>query len=144
MKWKHGCLRYLHLALSKFNETNTSVDPTSGEMFTSVEELRETIHSSNAKKSFSNDRISNFLLRKLPNLALLLLTIIFNNCLNNCYFPNAWKLAKVVPVQKKVNRTLVEGYRPIALLCCVSKVFESIMLRRINAYSEERGILPSY
>ena len=29
--------------------------------------------------------------------------VIFNNCLNNGYFPNIWKLSKLYPLVKKPN-----------------------------------------
>ena len=35
-----------------------------------------------------------------------------------------WKLADVVPVLKKDNKKYAENYRPISLLCLVSKVIE--------------------
>ena len=40
------------------------------------------------------------------------------------FLPMDWKLANVVPVLKKDNKKYAENYRPISLLCLVSKVME--------------------
>ena len=38
--------------------------------------------------------------------------------------PQEWKLANVVPVHKKGDKSMVENYRPISLTCLIMKVFE--------------------
>ena len=48
------------------------------------------------------------------------------------YIPSEWKLANVVPVYKKDGKDHVENYRPISLLCIISKVLERCVLNRIN------------
>ena len=40
------------------------------------------------------------------------------------HIPTQWKQANVVPVHKKGNKSQVSNYRPISLLCIVSKVME--------------------
>ena len=37
--------------------------------------------------------------------------------------PGQWLISKIIPVHKKGYKKCVENYRPIANLCCVSKVF---------------------
>ena len=43
------------------------------------------------------------------------------------YFPKNLKLTDIIPVYKKKDATLVENYRPVSVLPCVSKVFERII-----------------
>ena len=43
-----------------------------------------------------------------------------------------WKLANVTPVLKKVDKGQFENYRPIALLCTVSKIFERAIINQIR------------
>lgn len=50
-------------------------------------------------------------------------TFIFNNCLKFNFFPSLWKKAHIVPVPKNTTE-----FRPISLLCCLSKVYEKIVL----------------
>lgn len=49
---------------------------------------------------------------------------LFNKSLRLSFLPMDWKLANVVPVLKKDNKKYAENYRPISLLCLVSKVME--------------------
>ena len=51
--------------------------------------------------------------------------------------PMDWKLTHVVPVFKKDNKEYAKNYRPISLLCMVSKVMERCVFNSIkhHAYS---------
>ena len=42
------------------------------------------------------------------------------------YFPRKLKIVDITPVYIKKDQTLVENYRPVSVLPCVSKVFERI------------------
>lgn len=55
------------------------------------------------------------------------LHIIFKLSLNTGIFPSCWKLAHVVPIYKSGDPSRCENYRPISLLSCVAKVFESVV-----------------
>ncbi len=52
------------------------------------------------------------------------LSNLFNRSFNTASFPVAWKMALVVPVFKKGDRSVLGNYRPIALLPILSKVLE--------------------
>lgn len=91
------------------------------------------------------DGITNRLLKKLPQLALSFLRYIFNVCLLNDYFPNCWKISKVKCICKPCKPPrFVESYRPISLLSCVSKIFERIILSRLNEHLDENNIIPNH
>ena len=51
---------------------------------------------------------------------------------NESAIPEQWKFSKIVPVHKKGSKSEIENYRPVANLCSVSKVFERLVLNRIN------------
>jgi hypothetical protein len=59
------------------------------------------------------------------------LTCIFKTSYNSGRIPQQWKLANVVPIFKKGNKTSVENYRQISLTCLVMKVFEHIIKEKI-------------
>ena len=44
------------------------------------------------------------------------ITLIINQCLSSGIFPNKLKMARVVPLFKKNNKTLIQNYRPISIL----------------------------
>jgi len=56
---------------------------------------------------------------------------IFNQIANSS-FPEAWRIARVVAVNKKGDRKNVANYRPVSNLCSLSKVYERCILKRLN------------
>ena len=52
--------------------------------------------------------------------------------LNTKKIPEQWRLSKIVPVHKKGSKSEIENYRPVANLCSTSKIFERLILNRIN------------
>ena len=81
------------------------------------------------KSSSGHDEISNNLLKKIGKSILQPLQIIFNNSMTEGEFPDAMKLANVVPLHKTKSRDLVTNYRPISLLLTMSKVLEKIIYK---------------
>jgi hypothetical protein len=53
--------------------------------------------------------------------------LIFNKSLSSGIFPDIWKTAHITPIFKSGCISDVKNYRPISLLCTVSKVLESIV-----------------
>ena len=52
-----------------------------------------------------------------------ILTELFNKCFKESCFPDCWKVSSVVLELKNVGeRSAAENYRPVSLLCMVSKV----------------------
>jgi hypothetical protein len=47
--------------------------------------------------------------------------------------PQSWKTAVITPLHKSGSKTSVENYRPIANLVSISKIFEKIILAKIDA-----------
>ncbi len=52
-------------------------------------------------------------------------------CLSTSTFPSCWKYAYIQLVPKKGDRSNPSNYRPIALLSCFSKAFETILNRKM-------------
>ena len=46
--------------------------------------------------------------------------------------PEQWLIAKITPIYKKGSKNQIENYRPVANLCSTSKIFERLILNRIN------------
>lgn len=93
-------------------------------------EVRELCKKLRNRKAPGPDNISNTLIKRLPPLGILYLTIIINSCLKLQYFPQTWKHANVIPISKPGKPTsLTSSYRPISLLSSLNKIFERIILR---------------
>ena len=73
------------------------------------------------------------------------LTHIINLSISSQTFPQAWKLAKVIPLLKKKEVLLAKNYRPVSLLPVLSKVLERCIFIQIIDYLEENHLLhPSH
>ncbi len=66
---------------------------------------------------------------------------LLNYSLSTGYFPEVWKTAHVIPIHKKDNHRLCNNYRPISLLCCISKVFEKLFFKHIYNFLRVNGLL---
>ena len=58
----------------------------------------------------------------------------FNISLQCSVFPQEWKTHKICPIPKKGDLSNVQNYRPISLLCTMSKVFERAVYDQIISF----------
>lgn len=80
----------------------------------------------------------------MPRKAFIALNHIFNACMKCAYFPTAWKNAKVIAIQKHGKDPFnPSSYRPISLLSSLGKIFERILLKRLNMHIENDVIIPN-
>lgn len=128
-----NCINMAPTHIYSFSDLFNSKENPDGYHFIGSGKIREIINVSNSKKSSGIDGISNFILKKFPEAALIFFTILFNNCINNCYFPEVWKSAKILPIKKKSNCKGPEDFRPISLLSNVGKIFENILREKIES-----------
>ena len=56
---------------------------------------------------------------------------LFTSSLRSQSLPQEWRTHCIVPVFKSGDNSLVKNYRPISLLCIVSKVFEKIVFQNL-------------
>ena len=53
--------------------------------------------------------------------------------------PRDWRTHCIVPIYKSGDKTSVSNYRPISLLCILSKVLEKVMFNNIIDYVREKS-----
>ena len=96
-------------------------------------EVRRAIFSFNANKAPRPDGVDHFMLRELFHRLPHTFLNIYNTLLSLNYFPQAWKLGKLVYFKKDGKPSNIEkSYRLITLLPVLGKVFEKIILTRIH------------
>ena len=73
---------------------------------------------SNLKSSHSrgHDQLSNMVVKLISSHIGKSLTLIINQSLYTGIFPDSMKIAKVVPIFKKDDKSLMNNYRPISVL----------------------------
>ena len=67
---------------------------------------------------------------------------LFNLCLTQGSMPSEWKIHQITPIFKAGDRSCVNNYRPVSLLCCVSKVLERLIFDKIVQFVTQQ-ISPS-
>lgn len=67
-----------------------------------------------------------------------------NSSLSSGTFPALWKKALVLPLPKVRVPATVNDYRPISLLCSLSKILERIVLRQVFEFLDSRSALDKY
>ena len=76
----------------------------------------------------------------LPVILTLLLHI-FDFSFQSGIFPTLWKRAVVRPLPKNNKATSLSDFRPISILCSISKILESLATMQIRRFIADRGIL---
>jgi hypothetical protein len=71
-----------------------------------------------------------------------ILNNIYNVCVSLGEYPKQWKTAIVTPLLKQDQNSLdPNSYRPISVLPFLSKVFESLIAKRITAFCDEHNLI---
>lgn len=110
---------------------------------TSQEEVLEEIRRLNTKKSPGIDAINSKVIKAFPQKAIAFILALFNALLQQQYFPQSWKCAIIIMIEKPDKPAEeVTSYRPISLLPIISKMFERIILRRLSEQSAE--VIPDH
>lgn len=94
-------------------------------------EVYSALYNLNPSKASGPDKITTRVLKECASSITPSLTHLFNKSLNTGNLPTEWKLSDVIPLHKKGDKSYVENYRPISLLCVVSKVLERCIYNRL-------------
>ena len=92
------------------------------------------------KSSCGFDDMSSKFIKQITPSIITPLTLVINQIFNTGIFPDKLKIAKVVPIFKKGDNTLMNNYRPISLLPVISKVIEKIICTQLSSYFENNKL----
>ena len=97
-----------------------------------IAELDAAIKQMSNNKACGIDGITTEYL-KIPGISAVLLPII-NKVLESCTAPAEWRTNIIVPVPKKGDLTKYDNYRGISLMSIVGKVYNRILLNRLQRF----------
>ena len=60
---------------------------------------------------------------------------------SNGIFPESLKLANIIPIHKKDDKTFVNNYRPISLISNIDKIMEKLIYQRLYLFLEHNNII---
>ena len=89
------------------------------------------------------DEINTSILKYISENIVDPLVFLCNLSLQQGIFPRELKLANVLPLYKNDDPFMFYNYRPISLLCVLSKVFENVIYSRLIEHLEKCKILMS-
>ena len=112
--------------------------------FTTECEITREINNLDLKKSPGYDDISVKFLQVTKSLIAKPLMLIFNKAITTGQYPDALKIAKVIPLYKKGENTVISNYRPISLLSLLNKIFEKLLYRRLYKFLVKHNVLYKY
>ena len=85
-------------------------------------------------KACGLDNIDTYIIKLAVDDILPAVTHIVNLSIQQGEFPSIYKIAKVIPLLKKDDPLEPKNYRPVAILCILSKVIERVILLEIVEY----------
>jgi len=109
---------------------------------TSQTEVFETLKSLTSKNNISPDGIPEIFLKNCAEGLTYPIYYIISYIFMTGSLPNIWKNSIIVPIPKIPNSPNPNDYRPISLLCPISKVFEKMVYKTITFYLEIMHLLP--
>uniref|UniRef100_A0A1X7THZ7 Uncharacterized protein n=1 Tax=Amphimedon queenslandica TaxID=400682 RepID=A0A1X7THZ7_AMPQE len=117
--------------------TPSSLDcpnPLMADIEVSVHDVFSTLISLDPTKATGIDGIPARLLKLCATPLCTPIHHLFTQCLEQSYLPSELRTHMITPVHKSGDKGSVTNYRPISLLCCISKVLEKIMFDRISEF----------
>ena len=108
---------------------------------TSNQEILNIVQSLKSSASTGYDGISVNLLKKIIHFIAEPVLYIFNLSITSGACPDSLKIAKVIPIFKKEDSSLVSNYRPISLLPAISKILEKILHARLYDFVTQYNLI---
>ena len=109
-----------------------------------VEEVLKLIIGLQIKKAGGDDNIKPQLLKACRNTLKEPIIHIINLSFTKGIVPDKLKIAKVIPIYKKDDKSIPNNYRPISLLSILNKVMEKLMYQRVIEFLNKFKIIYEY
>lgn len=108
-----------------------------------IDELRSALkQTKNKAAGLDNMKVS--FMKQLPEEGLRLLLGIFNEFVYSSIVPDPWLSVRVIAIRKpNKDGSQVAHYRPICILSAVRKIFEKLILFRLEKWTEDYALVPA-
>ena len=104
-------------------------------------DIHKILTNLDVNKATGPDKIGNFLLKNVADSISEPLCNFFNYSIQNSTFPSMWKKSNVIPIHKNNDTKDKQNYRPVSLLCNVSKVFERLIYDKLYTFLLSNNLL---
>ena len=103
---------------------------------TNSTDIEREILKLDVKKSTPENDIPTKILHKTHDIVSNYLSDSYNKAKNNGEYPASLKMADLLPIHKKCDKTSKKNYRPVSLIPTISKIYEKIMYKDMINYLE--------
>ena len=108
---------------------------------TNTEEIEDIIKTLNRRKSIEPNNIHTMLLKQFYKEISIAIRKLINLSFERGIFPDALKLARIIPIFKKGDLLQYNNYRPISLTSNISKIMEKLVHQRFYIFVENNNVL---
>ena len=113
-------------------------------MIITEEESIKACNEINVNESSSVQNLSSRILKVAFNAIPHVIRCLMQLSIDKCLFPNEWKIANIIPLQKGGNKSNVPNLRPVSLLPLPSKILERIVHNRVMFHLERNHLLENH
>ena len=128
-------IRYIQTEVCNKSRNNSKTNSQLEQMISS-DEICFAVKQLKTRKAPGWDKVQNeHIIHGGPSL-LYYISKLFNAILRNEQIPSAWKLSIIIPIYKGKGKLKSDpnNFRPISLLPCMCKLFEKVLMERINTF----------
>ncbi len=105
-----------------------------------AEKVKKILDNLPAKRCCGYDRIPLVFLKDGAEALTSIVTDLMKRIFEEKRVPEQWKVARILPLHKKGRKEEITNYRPISNLCSLSKVYERLILMRVEEICEIEGV----
>ena len=122
------------------NRTDSSLS----NIITQISDVTDILGILKVNKASGPDGISHRMLKHTCRTVAVPLCKLFNLSIQLHAYPDLWKIAHVMPIFKKGDKSLPSNYRPISLVSCVGKAFERVVYRSVYNHLVDHSLIYKY
>ena len=97
-------------------------------------EIEQVLENLKLNKATGADKLGNIILKQCSKSLSKSLKLVLQTALNKGVYPKYCKISQISPIFKEGNTADVKCYRPISLLCCISKVLERLIFNALSRH----------
>ena len=140
----HDPLKFLRRAMDRW--TPQDGKPKFSLKSTNLKEVMLLISKIKGSHAYGTDELDASMIKLAAPVIAPIITHVINLSLGTARFPQKWKIARLIPLQKSkdANRLSPASFRPVALLPVIAKLSERVVQRQLLGYMEDSGLLSNH
>lgn len=98
----------------------------------SQEAIQNVLRRMDVNKGVGPDSISPIFLRSCADVLSKPLHIMFTKSIEECVYPDKWKIGRIIPIYKSGKKSDIRNYRGVNIMPNIAKVFEKVIYNQLK------------